>query len=506
MTYHRLRSEASPSPDAQLEIARWCRKQKLAAEERLHWQLLLMMQPGHPEAMKGLGLRMYDGQMLTKVQIAAAKKETRLIKDTERKWAPTLKRLTLALEQGDPDARQAAVDELEAIRDPRVMALVETTFANQPVAALLVVEMYGRSASQQSTDALVRLALHAKDAAVRQKAAGELRYRKPGTYMPALIGALAAPIELSVRRDSELGALTVKWLDTYTYTGRIIKSGMYGVVRLDGNYKKSDMVYWWGLETKKFSGWLITGYIPDRHLVEYELSSDSPDPETPYVFHGGFETLTRPGGDEPASLARSIVTLEERVREINAQAAELNGRVDAAIREATQAAVAANGQPPKVEKAADVRPRLWWDWWQKQLQLNNYFAKGTEVWTQFGIRPIDEVMVGDRVLTKNLDTGELTFDLVVGIDVKRDSEVRAIDITGRTIVGTANQPLYVPDERWCSAKDLQPGMEIESLAGKLRVETVRSGAAGETYSLLIQGNPNYFVDRQGVLVHDATSN
>jgi hypothetical protein len=75
ITYRQLRAEAGSSPDGQLELARWCSKQKLTEEERLHWRILLMMQPGQSDAMKGLGLRTYDGQMLTKTRSQRRRKK-----------------------------------------------------------------------------------------------------------------------------------------------------------------------------------------------------------------------------------------------------------------------------------------------------------------------------------------------------------------------------------------------------------------------------------------------
>jgi hypothetical protein len=506
VAYRQMRAEAGNTSMRQLQLARWCRKQKFADEERLHWQLLLLLQPGHPDAIKGLGLRNFHGQLLTKDEIEQAKKEAKAAKEAERKWRPKLKQIKLALSQDDAAARQAALDELEAIRDPQAMPLVEKMFADASTdVALVVVEMYARAVKQQSTDALVRLSIHAKDAAVREKAASELRYRPMESYMPSLVGALAAPIELSLRGDVERGGATAEWWNTFYYTGRLVQCGMYGVIRLDGNYTERDMVYWWGPETKPFSGWLITGYIPDHHQVDYVLSRDSPDPNAPYEFRGSFESKGSggPNAGEPESIRRSIAALEKRILEINDAAVEMNLRIDAAIREATNGG-SANGLPPKVEKAVDVRPRLWWAWWQKRLNLNNYFDKRTEVWTQLGVLPIEQVLVGDRVLTKNLDTGELTFNLVIGIDTQPERDATVVDVGGRTIVATTDQPFFVPADNWRAATELKPGVQVESLAGPRRIESIRSGTAEVLFSLLVANSPNYFVERQGILVHDAT--
>src|SRR5262245_32261269 len=67
--YRALRVAKANSADGQLEIARWCRKQKLPEEEKLHWWMLLGMEPGHPEAIKALQLHRFQGLLLTKEEI-----------------------------------------------------------------------------------------------------------------------------------------------------------------------------------------------------------------------------------------------------------------------------------------------------------------------------------------------------------------------------------------------------------------------------------------------------
>jgi hypothetical protein len=508
LAYRQLRAEVGGSGKGQLQVAQWCRQQKMTEEERLHWQIVLSIWPGQPDAIKALGLRPFEGQLLTKDQIEAAKKDAKLMREAKRKWSPKLKRIKSKLEGDDAAARQAALDELEAIRDPHALRLAEEMFAdNSTGAAILLVEMYGRDAKQQSTDALVRLALHAKEAAVRAKAAAEMRYRE--NYMPSLIGALAAPIELSVTTDMKAGGPTYKWWDGYAYLANeagavYVVPGLYRMVRLDGKYTNRDVAFWVPA-TIPFSGWWYTGDRPDQHKYEFILSSDSPDPNAPYEYHGVLNAKEYRGenGKARGALDREIAALDEKVREFNEASAELNGRVDAAIREVL---VGKDGGelPAKVAKAEDIRPRLWWDWWQQQLNLNNYFAKGTEVWTQLGLLPIEQVLVGDRVLSKDLDTGKLAFNLVIGIDVQRDREASAIEVGGRTIVTTADQPFFVKDEQWRKAKELKPGMKLDGLAGEARVESARPATADEVYSLLIAEEPTYFVDRQGILVHDAT--
>jgi hypothetical protein len=48
--YRQLRAEVGGSGKGQLQIAQWCRQQKMAEEERLHWQIVLSIRPGQPDA------------------------------------------------------------------------------------------------------------------------------------------------------------------------------------------------------------------------------------------------------------------------------------------------------------------------------------------------------------------------------------------------------------------------------------------------------------------------
>jgi hypothetical protein len=123
--YRQLRDEVGGSGKGQLQIAQWCRQQRMAEEERMHWQIVLSIRPGQPDAIKALGLRSFEGQLLTKDQIEASRKDAKLMKEAKRKWTPKLRRLKSALEGDDQTARQAALDELEAIRDPHALRIVE---------------------------------------------------------------------------------------------------------------------------------------------------------------------------------------------------------------------------------------------------------------------------------------------------------------------------------------------------------------------------------------------
>jgi hypothetical protein len=497
--YRQLRESHGASAAGQLELARWCHKQGLKEEERLHWRIVRFMQPAHAEAAKALGLQNFQGAWLTKAEIAELKEQNRLVKKAERQWTAKLKRIRQSIERGNSAERKVALREFDAIRDPLAMPVVEKMLAGGDTEiGLRIVEMFARLGKPQSTEGLVRLAVRSPDPVVRKKAAGELRYQRMEDYVPLLLAGLQAPIELSSLVTVDEGGPEYEWYSSEVFTGRVIP-GMYGVIHLCGNYTNRDVLFW-TLETKRVEGWRVTHVRPDRIQYRYVLSRDSPDPDAPYEYTGIIEAES--GGGEEA-LHKTIAALKQRIGEANAQAAELNKRIDAALMEATDADVA-NDRLVVNAAGAEIHPRVWWDWWKKNLNLNNYFSEGTEIWTQAGLLPIEQVLVGDRVLTRNPKSKELSFNLVIGVDRKRQDAVQVVEVNSRSIVATAEQPLFVIDQGWRRADGLKPGMKLFGLGGPQRIENVVSGLGAMTYSLLVDATPNLFVDRSGILVHDAT--
>jgi hypothetical protein len=494
--YRELRVATGGTPDGQLDLARWCRKQKMAEEEQLHWWILLSMQPGHPEAIKALRLRRYQGALLTSDEIERVKDQKRQADEAAKRWIAKLKKLKQLIEHGAADERATALRELKSIQDPRAIASIEQVFSIEANINLQLVELWAKMPADEAADALLRLAVNSPDEYVRDKAAEALRQRPYESYVPTLIARMAAPIEMSFVVSVDPGAPIYKGVEWQEYTGRTV--GLYDKVRLHSAYRIQDVMMWTP-ETRRRSGIMQTGYRPDRYQYNYFLSRDSPDPETPYEYAGSILD-----GDSSRKKPRQralIEDLEKKVKETNAKQALLNQRIQAALLKATSADIVPGDA---AKQGAEVKPKTWWDWWKKQSQLNNYLARGTEVWTLTGLAPIEQVLVGDRVLTREPKSGDLSFHLVIGLDEQPQSEMRVVELGFRTIVATPEQRFFVTDGGWRKASALQTGMKLDGLAGPRSIESVSDGAGVEKFGIVVADVPNFFVDQHGILVHDAT--
>jgi hypothetical protein len=75
--YRRLREAQAGTPQGELALARWCRKNRLETEGRVHWLHVLQVQPQHEEALNALGMRWERGRLVSHEQ---AKREGQLVK------------------------------------------------------------------------------------------------------------------------------------------------------------------------------------------------------------------------------------------------------------------------------------------------------------------------------------------------------------------------------------------------------------------------------------------
>jgi hypothetical protein len=503
-TYRQLREAHGGTPAGELDLARWCRKQGLKEEERLHWNILQTMQPGHPEAVKRLQLRQYRGMLLPNEAIDKLRSAEKKAQQAEKNWLPKLRSMREAIEHGDSDQRAAAIGQLRDLRDPLAIGALQKVFGVEDAAIQThIIEAVSQMPGDEASELLVRTALESSDEYVREQAAKALRSGADHTYVSKLIGRLAAPIDLKSYVSVTPGGTTYEPYASYAYTGRL-GVGLFNKVRLRSEYTSRDVAFW-GPEVRPFSGSMVTGERPDRLRYEYVLTRESPDPEQPYEYVGYVEAdreADRPGHG-PDSLERFVAKLKGDIRDANDATAELNRRIDAALR-LTQADAPAQPQWIATDRP-EIKPQIWWTWWRARDIQQNYLAQGMEVWTLFGLAPIEDVLVGERVLTKDLDSGELAFGLVVGRDRQTMSNMRILEVDDRTIVVTPRQQFHVPGPGWRPADGLSIGETLTTLAGTCTIKSIESSNREDiTYSLMLQDGSNYFVDGQGVLVHDAS--
>lgn len=110
-------------------------------------------------------------------------------------------------------------------------------------------------------------------------------------------------------------------------------------------------------------------------------------------------------------------------------------------------------------------------------EVGGCFVGGTPVWTDKGLVPIEQIKVGDMVLSQPEGKGELTYKRVINTYVYQDKTVNNVVLYNldeedyNYIFATANHPFWVEGVGWTSVLNLEAGQYLELNSGARAVIT-----------------------------------
>jgi hypothetical protein len=130
------------------------------------------------------------------------------------------------------------------------------------------------------------------------------------------------------------------------------------------------------------------------------------------------------------------------------------------------------------------------------------FAAGTPVLTPHGQQAIESLRAGDTVLCGlSSDTARRTSVIVTMHQSRADRTLRLV-VNGETIVTTEGHPFMTSQSGWKRAGDLQPGDEVQTIAGRARVEACEFADGAPVWNLMLAGSNRFCVGELGLFVHD----
>ena len=139
-------------------------------------------------------------------------------------------------------------------------------------------------------------------------------------------------------------------------------------------------------------------------------------------------------------------------------------------------------------------------------KISYCFVAGTLVTTEDGQKPIEEIQVGDKVLSENPETGEIAYKTVEETYINETDELIHVHVNEETISATPNHPFYVDKLGWTLAKNLRAGDVLVLSNGEFVViewiqhEILESPV--KVYNFEVEDFHTYFVGECGVLVHN----
>jgi hypothetical protein len=494
-TYRAIRDRYPATAEGQMALARWCAAHKLPDQQRAHLAQVLAREPNNQEARWLLGDRYVNGTWLSAEEVQRLSGRAADDAEAVGQWDRKLRKLCADLSDHRSLMRQrTAAMRLGAIRDPAAIpAIDEILFDDSPQAARLAVGVLAQMTDLRASGALARWAVFSPWQSVRQAAAESLKPRDMDGYVPQLLSAMASPLVAQAQLVGMRGGQPV-----------------------------------YGLE-----------YSRQRQYHE-EVVSLTP---------GTTRTASPPSSLGGAAPAATLMTAPPRVRVAtsllqaavtrqNASTEEVNHR----IAETLAVATGQNGL---------VTPDEWWQWWNQRNEVNlagprsvrtvaaplqislvrvepklpsileepeqapsqpqslyqaphECLAAGTPAWTDRGAVPIEQVRVGDRVLSQDPENGRLAYKPVLNTTIRPPTALIRIDLKGHSMRTTGGHPFWVSGQGWVKASDLRPGMRLHTVSGSVDVDSAGPDNSAATYNLVVADYHTYFAGQEFALTHDNT--
>lgn len=134
----------------------------------------------------------------------------------------------------------------------------------------------------------------------------------------------------------------------------------------------------------------------------------------------------------------------------------------------------------------------------------NCFTAGTKVLTDEGEKPIEEIKVGDKVLAKDDETGEMAYKEVEWLFQRDVEETYNITVDGEVITTTDGHPFWIVGIGWVEAQHLAVGDVLTTSDGKeLAIEKIEVKQEHVTvYNFKVKDFHTYFVSNLGIWTHN----
>jgi len=145
------------------------------------------------------------------------------------------------------------------------------------------------------------------------------------------------------------------------------------------------------------------------------------------------------------------------------------------------------------------------------------FEAETSVQTDEGLKPIEKIEAGDKVLSYNEETGFLEYQEVLQKFTRVADDIYSVKVEGeeKPLGVTSEHPFFIRIYResdilslnesgeWRETRQLKVGDEIKLASGAwAKVLEVKYKGAGQVYNFEVAGNHNYFVGNLRLLTHN----
>ncbi len=131
-------------------------------------------------------------------------------------------------------------------------------------------------------------------------------------------------------------------------------------------------------------------------------------------------------------------------------------------------------------------------------------AAGTLVLTPAGVKTIESLQCGDRVMSGPDADGVRHAETIAAVQQSTASTTLRLRVGGDSIVTTASHPFAKAGHGWIRAGDLRAGDQILSASSPMRIEAISPEPAQRVWNLKLTEGHSYLVGETRLVVHDGS--
>jgi hypothetical protein len=508
--YSQRRGNEPLSNEQHLALADWCRDRKLPEQERAHLKAALEIDPNQPNIWKRLDLEIDHGELISRKEQARRKSQEQSLERNLRTWNNVAQGVLNRLVSKDEGTRRLGRTNLNDINDDQAIFALETKLTPvSPDVAGEFIDYLSNRETLGSTTALARQAVLSPWEPIRSLSADKLKLRRADHFAPTLLSTISTPLEFrqihfnpqkvqAIQLNGPVKVLTNGSMRTYSRIAMVntaeIKAEKWG--------RSYHVMVQEVCPLLVFGRARIRTVLPDFHNGSgYEQLTDL-----------NRELLAESSGNEQA-LIEALLHANQGIKMWNDRVANALTRAGVfppglGAKEMWSAWAAKTHTDPDAEKQEvfagtlrEISERPLIDY---NPNIKSCLPPETMISTSCGLQPIESLRIGDLVLAKDIETGELSYQPVIRTTVRTPQPLITLHTKDDSIRATLGHYFWVSGQGWRMAKEIKPGDRIHSVEGTATVTDISHGGREAVYNLVVEGANTYFVGMGKILSHDVT--